>query len=443
MKKLYILVLTAMTMTAMTSAAERSVVKYLQQRALLQSARPTEDFTGATADSLIVFAGGEYDGEMMTNGYAYQKQVFEKSETFYAVNDYEMVFGEWRPTTRVETEKVSEDSRVVTHYYNHGAGDLIPFYRVAYTLSEGFEEIQTEYYVEGDWKITQYYVMSEANGLRSEETYTYEPDGNTRTNSLIYFDEQGQVEKQSYTYIDETNPEYSQIDRTLIGSYNEDGTIHILQDDYIQFVTEIDPETGLEHISIYTRYDVANPFILSEEGIETADSFIERSYDDGQLSYESVETMISKPDYMGIIFQTTEMGFDPETGEVEFGYSEQTYYPQPDNEELIEKVVTYDWLEENVAGGKDPWAWDDTTEYKYVEGFLYQVQLHGPFTLGDENSDYLFGYTQYYYDELSTGISTVRDDESEAKQSFDLMGRRITDKVRGLYISNGKVVLNK
>lgn len=447
MKKAYILALAAMAVTAMSSAevkqdtSEHRVVKYMKVGAPTRSnIRPAEDLTGATADSLIVFVGGEYDGEMMTNGYKHQMQVFDRSMTVNAVNKYEMDFDQWKPVTRVETEKKG-NNEVTTYYIDNGGGDFIPYYHEIVTSIDGSEVIETEYYDGSDWDPSEYYEKVEVEGYFNEIYKIEYPEGTILRQSNVSYDEKGQVIEQIYSVSDEINPENNQF-HTLTGSYNEDGTIHTLQDEYIKIVTEIDPETGKEHVCLYERDHVADPFELVAEGIETENSTIEKTYDENQLTSEVEKVYLTSPDYTGIIYQTTELTYDIETGEVVFGNREQYYYPQPDNTELIEKVVTYDWLE-NKEKGKGSWAWDYTFDYKYVDGYLYQVQQHGPLILGEDNTDYVFGYTQYYYDELITGISTLSNDKTEAKQSFDLMGRRIADKLRGLSISNGKVILNR
>lgn len=449
MKKAYILALTAMAVTVMASAevkqdtSEHRVVKYMKVGAPTRSnIRPAEDLTGATADSLIVFVGGEYDGELIKNGYAEQMQVFERSKDVSVVNNFEMAGDEWKSLTCVETEILGEGHQMTTHYYNNRGGDLVPFYREEVIKKEGVEMIETSTYHGSDWWRTQYYQMIELEGyMRTEEYWNYDPDGRIHIASKVFFDEKGQVMEQRYDVSDGINPENNRF-RTLTGSYNEDGTIHTLQDEYTKIVTEINPETGKEHVCLYERDDVADAFELVTEVIETENSTIEKNYDENQLSSEVEMAYLTSPDYTGSIYQTTELTYDIETGEVVFGNREQYYYPQPDNTELIEKVVTYDWLE-NKEKGKGSWAWDYTFDYKYVDGYLYQVQQHGPLIIGYDSTDYVFGYTQYYYDELITGISTLSNDKTEAKQSFDLMGRRIADKVRGLSISNGKVILNR
>lgn len=442
MKKEYILSLAAMVLTVTVSAAEPSPKKYVQRLTPVRSGiRLSEDFTGASADSLIVFVGGEYDGEMMTGGYPYRMQVFEKTPTLTAISDYEMGYYKWEPKTRVEIEQVDEETEVTTHYYNHDSGDLIRFYRETHVEREGFETLETQKFENGEWKTTEYYSMAEEGLMRSEDLYVYTPEGNLTENILLIFDEQGQVMKESFAYFNDAHPEENQL-RTLVGSYNEDGTIHTLQDELAKFVTEIDPETGREHLSIYYRFDEADPFVLSDESIDTEERYIERDYADGKLVCETIQGYNFTPaDYEGYITYVTETGYNPETSEVTYGRNVVTYHPQFGSYELIEKVENYAWLQEGTDEGK--WAWDETTDYKYVDNHLYQVQIHGPIILGNDGSDTIFSYTQYYYDSQNTGISNLRDDEAVAKQRFDLMGRRLADKVNGLYISNGKIVMNR
>lgn len=438
MNKKYTLMLLTVALSATASAAGQQVAKYIKLAAPSQAARPVTDYTGASADSIISYNDGVFVGDLLTDGDPYLKTVTDRTDTSMIVTKYYMELDQWLPYDRIETLLKSDGTQVVTDFYYENNEVSVPLEKQYIKESEGYQEVITERYLDGEWRKTDHFISVESPYQISEEASYFGYDGELEVHltSMVFFDENGQVERQDYNMAFNNLPELS-INRTLIGSYSEDGSIHTLQDDYSKFEIEsINSETHEEVLRIYERRSLDAPFELQVMQTQSESGISISLYENGALqSYENESEYVDES-YEGLVIQYIFTEFDTETGDVVGGSFDLNYYPDPDNEELIEKKVSQIWAGD--YNPEDPWVLEMITEYKYFNDYLCQEQFYGPILFGDKNY-VLYGYDQYYYSEIGLGIRPISSRQTTTQRNFDLMGRRIAEKQAGLRVSNGKL----